>query len=81
MNLDPAKRLALRALSRMGDQPMPADALRDSIRIIHPQLTAGDADRAVRDLEADGYIAGTHVDLVGILWSLTPKGASKANQL
>ena len=60
---------------------MPMDALRDSIRIVHSQLTAGDADRAVRELEADGYISGTNVDLVGIVWTLTPRGQIKLGQL
>ncbi|HQP35320.1 MAG TPA: hypothetical protein PLI95_09080 [Polyangiaceae bacterium] len=71
------KRFALLALARMSGEPMPADVLRDTLRVAFHGLTAGDLDRAVRELEADGYIAGSHVDLIGVLWVLTAKGHAK----
>ena len=81
MNSDPLKRLAIRALARMDDQPMSHDVLRDTLQVGFPGLAASDYDRAVRDLEASGYLTGTSVEMLGIHWTLTTKGKLKAAQL
>lgn len=75
------KRFILRAVSRMGGEPMAQDTLRDSVRLAFPNVVRGDLDRAVMELEADGYLVGSNVELVGIVWSLTPKGQVKVNTL
>lgn len=74
------KRFALRALSGMSDTPCPADTLRDTLRVAFG-VPIGDLDRAVHELERDGYIVGTTVDLVGVVWTLTAKGQLKVNTL
>jgi hypothetical protein len=81
MNADPIKRLTIRALARMGEEPMSQDVLRDTLQLGFPGLPASDYDRAVRDLEAAGYITGTMVEMLGIQWTLTAKGKLKAAQL
>jgi hypothetical protein len=79
--MNPIKIFALRALARMDGQPLSMDALRSTLRLAFPQSAVGDLDRAVRELEDDGYVTGATVDLVGLVWALSPKGKLKANEL
>lgn len=75
------KIFALRALARMGGQPMPDDALRNTLLLgfRHTDLTRTAADAAVRELDADGHLIGVKDDLTGeIHWSLTAKGEAAA---
>jgi len=67
---------ALQALSRMSGQPMADDTLRQTLRLAFPSdLRAdGDADAVIRDLERRGWAVGATDDLLGLLWSITPKG-------
>ena len=80
-NLDQVKRLALRAMGRMCGQPMSSDALRDTLHIVFPSAPIGDLDQAVVGLEQEGYIVGRTVDMVGVMWALTPLGQLKVAQL
>jgi len=67
---------ALQALWRMSGQPMSEDTLRLTLRLAFPdELRAdADADAIVRDLERRGWAVGATDDLLGLLWSITPKG-------
>lgn len=72
---------ALRSLARMGGQPMPDSALRNTLLLgfRHEGITRTQADAAVRDLDAEGYLIGLKDDLTGETnWSLTAKGEAAA---
>lgn len=75
-------RRCLVALAAMDGQPMQQDLLVDAMMLrFSPRPTRGDVDAAIRDAEASGYIAGTTVDLEGVVWTLTSKGTLKAQSL
>jgi len=79
MNL---KRFLLRALSRMSGLPLGDAQLRDTAALaLVPVPLVCDVTVALRELEADGFIAGHRDDLDGVLtWTLTDKGQHKAKQ-
>lgn len=72
----------LRAMVRMDGQPMPESVLIDTAMIngaFMPRPTQGDAVTAIRELEADGYVAGTADELTEQrFWVLTTKGKLRA---
>jgi hypothetical protein len=75
------KIFALRALARMSGQPMPDDALRNTLLLgfRHTNLTRSEADAAVRELDADGHLIGVRDELTGETnWSLSAKGEAAA---
>ena len=63
--------------------PMPAAALRQHLRNVfaHVAFTEATLDGHLRDLEAVGIICGTTDDIVGVVWDLTLKGKTRAQQL
>lgn len=77
------KSFILRALLAAKDAPLTDDTLKAALRSVfaHVAFTGGDLTGYVRDCEAAGWIAGTNDDLLGVVWSLTPKGKIKAQQL
>lgn len=77
------KRLALLALSRMEGTPLEGSALMNSLALAcTPRPTDSDCYSALRELEADGYVAGTRDDFTKQdVWALTAKGQIKANQI
>lgn len=76
------KRWVLLSLLQCGDQPMPERALISAVRVAASgNPTDSDILADVRSAEADGYVTGTEVDVLGRFWMLTTKGKFKARQL
>lgn len=63
--------------------PMPETAIKQHLRNLfaHVAFTEAMLDEPIKDLEAAGIICGVHDDIVGIIWDLTLKGKTRAQQL
>jgi hypothetical protein len=59
------------------------DWLKQAVRsaFMHVAITEGDLKQYIGECEAAGWIAGTRDELLGLMWSLTPDGKIKAQQL
>jgi hypothetical protein len=59
------------------------DWLKGAVRsaFMHVTLTDGDLKQYITECESAGWIAGTKDELLGVMWSLTPDGKIKAQQL
>jgi len=68
------KRFALRALERMSGTPLTGDSLMDSISTALPESTATEQTASIRELECAGLIASDKQELLGLTYTLTPKG-------
>lgn len=77
------KTFILRALLAANGAPMTDDTLKGAVTAAfqHVALTAHDLNRHIKSIEASGWIAGTHDELLGVVWALTPGGKIKALQL
>jgi DNA-binding PadR family transcriptional regulator len=77
------KRALLLALLACDGLPMPQAALFSAGALqMRPAIpTLGDIDCALKDLEAEGYVAGVTEELTGVSWSLTTKGLHAARGL
>ncbi len=77
------KTFIIAALGRADGQPLPMGTLASSVRLAFPHLKPANAEVEAwaRELEAEGYLAGLNDDLLGLVWSLTPKGQLRAQQL
>lgn len=72
----------LRALNA-AKGPMPEAALKQHVRNVfsHVAFTDADLSQRIRELESAGILCGTDDDIVGIVWDLTLKGKTRAQQL
>lgn len=75
------QRFVLRALSRMGDIPMTDEALRDSVFLGLPGSSEQAVDEALIELRDRQYVIADEPELLGRVWTLTPKGRLKARTL
>lgn len=77
------KTFILRALLAAKDAPLTDDTLKAAVATAfqHVAFTAHDLTGYVRACETSGWIAGTSDELLGLMWSLTPKGKIRALQL
>jgi DNA-binding PadR family transcriptional regulator len=76
------KSLIFRALKRMGGNPMTREALDNTLALVDRTLLATEIESALRDLEAEGYIAAVRDDLTETVhYTLTIKGQSAAARL
>ena len=77
------KSFLLRALLAAQGEPMQDGTLKDAVRnaFSHVARPAGDLNGYLRDCEVEKWIAGTNDELLGLVWSLTPKGKIRAQQL
>lgn len=73
----------LRALLAAGDVPMSDTALKASLRaaFFSERVTEADLNTTTRLMEERGWITGTADEFTGVLWTLTPKGRLRAQQL
>ena len=72
----------LKSLYQCDGEPMPQAALIGAARIgTSGNPTNLDIESAIKDLEADGYLAGLTDDITGVSWSLTEKGKFRAVSL
>lgn len=72
----------LRALNA-AKGPMPETAIKQHLRNVftHVAFTDDDLQRHILALEAARVICGTDDDIVGVVWDLTLKGKTRAQQL
>ena len=72
----------VKALARY-QQPMTEESLRAAIASAfqHVALTAGDVGEQISACETDGLIAGINDDLLGLIWTVTPKGKIRAQSI
>jgi hypothetical protein len=77
------KAFILRALLAAAGEPLTEETLKGAVftRYSRVGLTDGDLRQWIREVESAGLIAGTNDDILGLVWSLTPKGKIKAQQL
>jgi DNA-binding MarR family transcriptional regulator len=74
----------LRALDRCDGVPMPEESLLAAVRLMlsSDRPTNADILRALKRLEADGYVRGMTDELAGEhTWTLTDKGKHRAAEL
>lgn len=81
MDLRLPKIFALRALAHAGPEPMAESTLLATVRLGIPMITDGEAREVIRALEIDGYVGGINDDLLGRLWSLTPRGRVRVQNI
>lgn len=63
--------------------PMPEAALTQHLRNLfaHVAFSAGDLKEHIHGCDEACLIAGTHDDMSGMMWDLTPKGKIRLQQL
>jgi len=73
----------LLALLQCDGTPMPENSLLEAAMIMRrvDKPTLGDAQDALKDIEAEGYATGLSEPLQERSWTLTTKGTHKARQL
>jgi hypothetical protein len=73
----------LRALLAAHGQPMTDDALKGAIlnSFRHVAFTSHDLSEHIKDCERLALIAGTADEVEGLVWALTLKGKTRAQQL
>ena len=73
----------LRALRQARKEPLLDETLRASIQSAFPHvgLTAGELGEHIGDCQRAGWIAGTHDELLGLVWTLTTAGTIRAQNL
>lgn len=65
----------LRVLERMNGQPLTTQAVIDSVRIVHPEITESDVILALKRFENDRLIIGVHSEALETeVWTLDDKG-------
>lgn len=76
------KRVMIRALARTEGIPMPDSGLESAASdAVVPRPLLSDIHQAKRELESGGLIHAERDELIGVTWTLTPKGEHKAGQL
>lgn len=77
------KLFALKYLVRKNDEPVAAIELKQAIRAAFPAVSfpEGDLNNYLAQMEEVNWLAGTRDELLGLIWTLTPKGKLKAQQL
>ena len=77
------ERMVILAVHACDGLPMPEGALVRAVQIgSRPaEPTEGDVTEALKDVEAEGWVAGLTDSLSGRSWTLTEKGQHKARQL
>ena len=76
------KSLMLRALKKMGDNPMTRESLDNTLALVNRNLLGTEIESALRELEAEGYIIGVRDELTEIVsYALTIKGKAAAARL
>jgi hypothetical protein len=63
--------------------PMPEAALKQHLRNLFSNVAFTDADltQRIKELEEANVICGTDDEIVGVVWDLTLKGKTRAQQL
>lgn len=82
-DLDRTIRAAILRALLAAKGPMPETALKQHIRNVfaHVAFTEADLAQRIKELESANIICGTNDEIVGIVWDLTLKGKTRAQQL
>lgn len=76
------QRRILLVLRQLDGLPLEHETLVDAVALrVSPRPPRGDVEEAIKDVEASGHVHGTNVELQGIVYTLTAKGQSAAQQL
>ena len=69
------RRFILRVIRDRGDSPINEDTILDALDLRYgDELTRDDGRAHIKALAREDFITGTSVELIGIVWGLTPKG-------